>query len=149
MGALITFYFIILFCFLGKSHIHWPINKSFGTLSTPQWEHLFGPQSQNRNKCAPLHFTFVVYVHGSWTFGKPRCYWEHLGERIWEYLGNLMGTRGEKKKVPLSAPPQKEKPAPFMRACWAFPMAACNFSFQNCVSSFLGSGNGRGRILGT
>jgi len=28
-----------------------------------------------------------------------------------------MGTRGEKKKVPLSAPPQKEKTAPFMRAC--------------------------------
>jgi hypothetical protein len=53
---------------------------------------------------------------------------------------------GGKKKVP---PPQKEKTAPFMRACWALPMAAWNFSFQNCVSPFFASANGRGRILGT
>jgi hypothetical protein len=104
MGALIT-----LFCFLGKSHIHWPINKSFGTLSTPQWEHLFGPQSQNRNKCALLHFTFLVCIHGSWTLGKPRCYWEHLGECIWEYFGNLMGIRGGKKKFLSQLPLKKKK----------------------------------------
>jgi hypothetical protein len=36
----------------------------------------------------------------------------HLGI-VWELDGN----QGGKKKVPLSAPPQKEKTAPFMRAC--------------------------------
>jgi hypothetical protein len=115
MGTLITFFcFFVFWFFWGKSHFHWPINNSFGPLSTPQWEHLFGPQSQNRNRCAPLHLTFLVYIHGSWTLGKPRCYWEHVGECIWEHFGNLMGTcrehfgnQGEKKF--LSQVPLKKK----------------------------------------
>jgi hypothetical protein len=57
----------------------------------PEWKHLFGPQSQNRNKCVPIVFTLSVYIHGSWTFSKPyvtkpkRC-WKHLGECIWEHF---------------------------------------------------------------
>jgi hypothetical protein len=44
---------------------------------------------------------------------KPRCYWEHLGEQIWEHFGNFLGTGGEhigkkgeknKKKNPLPHP---------------------------------------------
>jgi hypothetical protein len=47
------------------------------------------PQLQNINNCTPTGFTFSVYIHGSWTLGKPygtkpRCYWEQLGEHIWE-----------------------------------------------------------------
>jgi hypothetical protein len=35
-----------------------------------------------------LQFAFLVKLQGSWTLGKPygtkpRCYWEHLEERIW------------------------------------------------------------------
>jgi hypothetical protein len=43
----------------------------------------------------------------------------HLGIP-WELDGNMLGTHWEPgglKKVPLPAPPQKEKTAPFMRAC--------------------------------
>ncbi len=36
-----------------------------------------------------------------------------------------------------------------MSACWAFPLAAWNFYFQNCLSPFLAWANGRGRNLGT
>jgi hypothetical protein len=36
-----------------------------------------------------------------------------------------------------------------MSACWAFPLAAWNFYFQNCLSPFLAWANDRGRNLGT
>jgi hypothetical protein len=63
----------------------------------------FDPQLQNINSCTPIGFTFSVYIHGSWTLGKPygtkpRCYWEHLGERIREHFENLMGTHWEQVK---------------------------------------------------
>ncbi len=128
MGALITF-----FCFFWKSHIHWPINESLGTLSTPQWEHLFGPPVQNRNKCAPLHFSFLVYIHGSWTLGKPRCYWEHLGECIWEYFGNLM-----EKESSSPSSPSKRKNCTLHEGMLSLPNGCMKFLFPKlCVTNFL------------
>jgi hypothetical protein len=110
-----------LFLFFGgKSHIHWPVDNFFGTLSSPQWKHLFGPQLQNKNKCSPLQPTFSVYIHENWTLGKPyriklRCYWEHFGQQrgnsgnlkgtCWEHIGN----KEEKQKKTSHHPTPKRK----------------------------------------
>jgi len=100
-------------------------------------QHLFGPPG-----CTPLNFTFSVYIHGNWTLGKsygiePRWYWEHLGEHIWEPLVEHDENHwepGKKHKKSLSPVPSKkeiQKTGSFMSACWAFPLAAWNFYFQN------------------
>jgi len=78
------------------------------------------------------------------TYGiKVRCYWEHIG--------NLMGTwkehvgTKEKWKNPLpDGPPFKKlynNKIKALSACWAFPLTAWNFYFQNCLSSFLAWAN--------
>jgi len=92
MGA---FYFIFW-----KSHIHSPIIIFFGTLSTPEWKHLFGPQLQNRNKCIPLIAHLFSLYKWELNFGqtiwiKRSYYWEHLGERIWKQFRNWMEPRGK------------------------------------------------------
>jgi hypothetical protein len=112
---------------------------------------------QNKNKCAPLGFTFLVYTQGSWILGKPygikpRCYWEHLGECIWEHFENLMrtdGNKGKNKKSMFPPPFRKGKTGPFMSASWASSLAAWNFSRQNYWSPFFALANERGRNLGT
>jgi len=56
---------------------------------------------------------------------KPKCYWEHLGEYIWEHDENTLGTREkEKKSLPPHAPPdpQKEKTRPFTCVMLNFPL---------------------------
>jgi hypothetical protein len=112
----------------------------FGTLGMPPNRSTsLNLQLQNKNNCSPLDFIFSFYIHGSWTLGKsygikPRCYWEHIGEHTCEQFGNLMGTR---EKIPCSPPLLKKKKAePFMSSCWAFPLAAWNFSFQICLLPF-------------
>jgi hypothetical protein len=89
----------------------------------------FGPRLQNRNKCIPKQFTFSVYIHESWTLGKPygiklRCYWECLREQLgnlrnlegtqWEHVENTLEQRRKNKKItPHTWPhPQKEKQGP-------------------------------------
>ncbi len=120
----------------------------------PNRSNSLDPELQNRNKCAPLGFTYLFHnIQGSWIsrkpYGiKPRCYWEHLGEHIWEHFENLMGTR-EKTKNPCPPFFEKEKSGPFMSASWASSLAAWNFSFQNCWSPFFTLANGRGTNLGT
>jgi hypothetical protein len=99
-----------------------------------------------------INLTFSVYIHGSWNLGKaydikPRCYWEHFEECIWEHFENLrtnwnfdentLRTHWEQGKNPSPpAPSKKEKIGPFVRACWAFLLAAWNFCFQNFSSPF-------------
>jgi hypothetical protein len=77
------------------------------------------------NVFPPQQLTFSVYIHESWTLGKPygiklRCYWECLREQLGN-LGNTMrtcwehiGTRKQKQKItPRTWPhPQKEKQGP-------------------------------------
>ncbi len=93
-------------------------------------------QLQNRIKCAPLHYTFLVYIKGSWTLGKPYgAIGNILGEHIWEHIGNL-GTcweQGRKKKKTSPPHTQKEKTRPIMSACWAFPLAAFRISISKTV----------------
>ncbi len=59
---------------------------------------------------------------------KLRCYWEHIGDYIWEHWeldGNTLGTREKNKKSlsPLS-PLKKKKTGLFMRTLQAFALAA-------------------------
>jgi hypothetical protein len=80
---------------------------------------LIGPSAmglENRNKCAPLDFTFSVYKHGSLTLGKT--IWDKTQVLFgtscgtnWEPFENLMGTHWEQegKKIPLSPCPLKKK----------------------------------------
>jgi hypothetical protein len=44
--------------------------------------------------------------------------------------GEIEQGRKNKRQVPQA--PQKEKTGPVTSACWAFPLAAWNFYFQNC-----------------
>ncbi len=101
-----------------RSCINWPISNFFETVGhAPNRSTSLDPQLQSRNKCAPAHLNFFVYIKGSWTVGKPcgikpRCYWEHLGEWISEHFGNLMGTNWEqrrKPKTPCCPPPRAQK----------------------------------------
>jgi len=105
---------------------------------------------QNRNKCAPLDFAFSVYIHVSWTLGKPygiikpRCYWEHIGSNAFgnslgtlEPFGNLMGIREVFWK---SLSPQKEKTGLLMRACWALPIGCMKFPFPKLFVTIFGLG---------
>jgi hypothetical protein len=112
---------------IGPSEIfleHWTL-RSESTSSDPQL--------QNKNKCIHLQPAFSVYIHESWTLGKPygiklRCYWERLKEQIggtpWEHVGDTMGTRKKYKKKLPPPHPQKEKTGPRVGACWAFSLAA-------------------------
>ncbi len=80
MGVLTTFLFL-------KEPYWLAHHRFFGTLGIPQLENLFAPMH------VPLWPTFFVYIHESWTLGKPyginlRCYSKHLGE----HFVNLMVT---------------------------------------------------------
>ncbi len=109
------------------------------------------PKLQYRNKWTPQQPTFSVYIHESWTLGKPhgiklRCYWECITDQLgnlgnlkgtwWNHVRNTLGTRKiQKKKTPHpTLTPKKEKSMPIMSVCWDFPLAAWNFCFQNCLS---------------
>jgi hypothetical protein len=82
-------------------------NIGYSPISAP----LLTPYCKIEKKYACLLLTFLVYIHGSWTFDKPygiklRCYMKHLGRTTWE-LGepfkNVMGThweQGKKQKIP-------------------------------------------------
>ncbi len=65
--ALTTFAFFFL------KEPYWLAHQQcFGTLGMPPNRSTsLDPQLQNRNKCAPLAFTFLVYIQGSWDLGKP------------------------------------------------------------------------------
>jgi len=71
-----------------------------------------------------------------WKIGNLlRTWWEHVGEHI--------GNKEEKQKITHPTPlhPEKEKKQGPSWVCgWAFPLAACNFYFQNCLSPFFGPG---------
>jgi len=50
---------------------------------TPQWEHLFGPQLQNKNKCIPWP---IAHLFNLYT-------WElNFGQTIWNKTKVLLGT---------------------------------------------------------
>jgi hypothetical protein len=94
MGAL-TFFF------WEKRHINWPITTFFETLGTPPpiEAPLWTPSSKIEINMLSYGPPFSVSIDESWTWGKPygiklRCYWESLGEQLWN-LGNLMGTGWE------------------------------------------------------
>jgi hypothetical protein len=76
-----------------------------------------------------------------------RCYWEHLWGTYWEPIENLKGNMlvtKEKWNPPTHPTPTqnlKEKNQGTFRACWAFPLAAWNFYFQNRSSPFLAWAN--------
>ncbi len=76
---------------------------------------------------------------------KVRCYWEHLWGTYWEPIGNLKGTYCEQRKMkknpPLPTQNLKEKNQGTLSACWAFPLTAWNFYFQNYSSPFLAWAN--------
>jgi hypothetical protein len=55
--------------------------------------------------------------------------WGAIGNSLGEHIENMMGTHWEHD------PPHKEKTGPIMNAYPAFPVAAWNFSFQNCWST--------------
>jgi hypothetical protein len=128
-----------LFLFFQRSQ-YWLAHQQFfwNIGHSPNRSTSLDPQLQNINNCTPTGFTFSVYIHGSWTLGKPygtkpRCYWEHLGERILEHFENLMGTHWEQVNLFLKSlsprPLGKKKTGPPMSACWAFPSAAWNWLF--------------------
>jgi hypothetical protein len=65
--------------------------------------------------------------------------------KTWEPFENMLGTHWEqgrktKNNSPTSPHPEKEKTGPIVSVCWAFPLAACNFYFQNCLSPFFWPG---------
>jgi hypothetical protein len=137
MGALTGFLYGAIL--IGPSPI-------FGTLlgqppnrSTSSDRHL-----QQRNKCAPYDVPFSVYIHESWTLGKPygikvRCYWERLGNN----LGRPLGTHREhhrnqetKLKLPSPLPSQKEKNCTPHESMPNLSLVACNFCFQTVCHHF-------------
>jgi hypothetical protein len=71
-----------------------------------------------------------------------RSYQEHPWGTHWELEGNMLGTK-EKWKSPATNHPKlrREKNQCTSSACWAFPLAAWNFYFQNCLSPFLAWAN--------
>ncbi len=93
--------------------------------------------------CSPRFHLFSLSTWG-WTSRKPyrikhRCFCEHLEEHFgspWEHDGNTLGTRRKNQKSVSPCPLKKKKTGLFMSACWAFPLAAWNFSLQNCSSPF-------------
>jgi hypothetical protein len=74
-------------------------------------EALLWTRRKTETTVLPLRLTFSVYIHESWTLGKPyginlRCYWEHLGEPH----GKTLGTRQKQKKSLLApSPPSPPK----------------------------------------
>jgi hypothetical protein len=56
-------------------------------------------------------------------------------------------TKNNSPQAP-TPPPRKKKPGPIMSACWAIPLAAWNFYFQNCSSPFLAYTNRQGQNFG-
>jgi hypothetical protein len=79
----------------------------------PNINTFFDPILYNRNKCVRLLPTFLVHIHGSWTFNKPykirlKCYMKHfgkttreLGEPFKEGDGNTLRTRKKAKNPSL------------------------------------------------
>jgi len=155
MGTLITFFCFFVFFF-------WERAISIGP-STNLLEHWALPNgSTSLDTCHKIETNVLPYISPFWIiymgvqlWANPGAIGNILGNAFgntlgtwWEHVKNTLGTKGE-IKVPLPAPPQKDKTAPFLRACWALPMPAWNSSFQNCVSPSLASANGRCRILET
>jgi len=157
MNAFITFLFFEIVIFSGP----WNFFLEFWTLLNGSTS--LDPHLQNMNKCISQQPTFLVYLHESWTVGKPyeiklKCYWKRLKGITWE-LGepqnNMMrtcwehiGNKEEKQKITPPTLPRKEKKRPIMSTCWAFLLVAWNFYFQNSLSWFLARANGRGRSSG-
>ncbi len=93
----------------------------------------------------PFGQPFLVYIQGSWTLGKPygikpRCYWEHLGERIWDPDGNMLRTHWEQgkntQKIPLSRPPHttpKRKKRVHHECILSLPIDCTEFLFPKQV----------------
>jgi hypothetical protein len=128
---------------IGPSH-----KKKVETIKAPKNRRFYW-----KMKCLPLWPTYIGEKGRTLgkTYGiKASCYWEHPWE-LREHIGNLMGTHwelevnmlGTKENWKKSSPhPQnlKEKKSrrlecmlkfPIRSACWAFPLAAWNFYFQN------------------
>jgi hypothetical protein len=113
--------------------------KKFETLGTSRLKHLFGPTHKIKTN---VWSTFLVYIHESWTLGKPykinlRCYLGTSWGRTWEVgepCGNTLGTRKKPKLLPL--------PNVKVWTCHEgmlnfFIGYKKNFYFQNCLSPFL------------
>ncbi len=91
--------YVHIFFFFLKSHIHWPINKIFGTLNTTfNGNTSLDPNCKVEINELHINFPFQVYIHESRTLGKSygiklRWYWERLREQLEELqLGNMMRT---------------------------------------------------------
>jgi hypothetical protein len=104
----------------------------------------------------PQWLTFSVYIHESWTLGKPygiklRCYWKLLREEIWN-LGNLKRTwwehignkEGKQKKTPPTPPHPTTPPKGRNRAhheyILSLPIGYMKFLFPKLFVTILGLG---------
>jgi len=111
------------FFFFIRKELYWLAHQQFfWTLGIPQIEApLWTPScKKKKNKYAPLDFTFSVYIHGSWTSGKPygikpRCklgtLWGNAFENTsgaWELDENTLRT-WEKNRKSLSPPPSSKR----------------------------------------
>jgi hypothetical protein len=115
MGAFTLFFFLFFWkrpCWLApspkkklKKSEHWTLPNRSTSLNQPN--------CKNKNKCVSYGPPFSVYIHESWTLGKPCgikgrwCYWELLGEPF----GNFMGAhrehdwnKGRSKKAKINFP---------------------------------------------
>ncbi len=116
------------FFFFIRKELYWLAHQQvFWTLGIPQIEApLWTPScKKKKNKYAPLDFTFSVYIHGSWTSGKPygikprcklgtlwgKCIWEHFGRlgTWWEHIEKM---RKKNRKSLSPCPLLKEKTRP-------------------------------------
>jgi len=88
----------------------------------------------------PQQPTFSVYIHESWTLGKPygiklRCHWKLLREQIgnlgnlkrtwWEHIGN----KEEKQKKTPPAPPPKGRKRAHHEYILSLPIGYMKFLF--------------------
>ncbi len=145
-GVLIT----LLIFFFWKEPYSLAHQQIFWTLSTPPMEATsLDPCCKIETNVFPQQLTFSVYIHESWTLGKPygiklRCYWKWFREQLGS-LGNLKGTHWNKEEKtknnsPYLTPPPNGKIGPIKSACWAFPLVAWNFLFSKLFVTIFGLG---------
>jgi hypothetical protein len=94
------------------------------------------PQSENESKCVIWCATFWLYIHRSWTLGKPygiECgaIGNNLRNPMWTWWKHIENkAKKNKKLLPDSPHATKKKTGPLRSAYWTFSLAAWNFYFH-------------------
>ncbi len=89
----------------------------------------------------------LLGTHTWGTHWEPREHIENLMGTHWKLERNMLGTKEKWKKILLPTHPpthpklKRKKNQGTLSACWAFPLAAWNFYFQNYSSPFLAWAN--------